>query len=162
TWIQTGGNPNYSVNPLFGGAATTPVRTDGPTVDDVRLDFRGIVLRSVDRTAALGAGLHVFIPFGGVFNENFGSDGQVTGMLSLNGEYTIKFITLVASTGFHFRPYTKINDPAANNGLGVSSEWRWAIGAFIPLKEGRYRIGATIQGQTGIDNDPIGATAFTK
>jgi outer membrane protein OmpA-like peptidoglycan-associated protein len=162
TWIQTGGNPNYSVNPLFGGQATTTVRTGGPTVDDIRLDFRGIALRSEDRKAALGAGLHVFIPMGTVFNENFGSDGQVTTMLSLNGEYTIKWITLVASTGFHFRPYSKINDPERQNGLGVSSEWRWAVGAFIPLKEGRYRIGATIQGQTGIDSDPIGDTAFTK
>src|SRR5204863_2397574 len=36
-------------------------------------------------------------------------------------------------------------------------------GGFIPIKDGKYRIGGTIFGQTGIENDGIiGDTLFTK
>jgi OOP family OmpA-OmpF porin len=66
--------------------------------------------------------------------------------------------------GFHFRPRHAINDPVNENGLGVSDEWRWSVGALVPLKAGKYRVGATIFGQTGLTgSDPIvGDTFFTK
>jgi outer membrane protein OmpA-like peptidoglycan-associated protein len=139
------------------------VKTEGPTINDTRLDFRGVFLRSVDRAAALGAGLHIFIPFGSAFYENFGSDGAVTAMPMITGEYSFKFITLVANTGIHFRPRNSINDPNNDNGLGVASEWRWALAGLIPIKEGKYRLGATIFGQTGLESSATtGDTGFTK
>src|SRR5262249_27650873 len=69
----------------------------------------------------------------------------------------------VANTGIHFRPRRAINDPANDSGLGIGNEWRLAIGAFVPLKDGKYRIGGTIFGQTGISSDNIiGDTFFEK
>ena len=56
----------------------------------------------------------------------------------ITGEYTIKFITLVANTGIHIRPKNSINDPVLKSGLGIGNEWRWAVGAFIPFKDGKY------------------------
>jgi outer membrane protein OmpA-like peptidoglycan-associated protein len=166
-WGQSGQNPDYAVSSLGGGPVGNPVQTTGPSSNDLRLDFRGVVARSVDRKAAFGAGLHIFIPMGSGAYSNFGSDGSVTAMPMISGEYSFKFITLVANTGFHFRPKNSMNDPANGNGLGVASEWRWAVGGFIPINEGKIRLGATIFGQTGVESDEtaarvIGDTGFTK
>ena len=81
----------------------------------------------------------------------------------LTGEHTVKFITLAANLGLHFRPRHAINDPNGGSGLGIGNEWRWALGGFIPLKDGKYRIGGTFFGSTGIESDNIiGDTFFKK
>jgi outer membrane protein OmpA-like peptidoglycan-associated protein len=75
----------------------------------------------------------------------------------------------IANTGFDFRPSNSINDPAGNhgppgNGLGVGSEWRWALGAMLPIKGDKYRLGVNIFGQTGLQgsgNQTTGNTFFT-
>jgi OOP family OmpA-OmpF porin len=64
------------------------------------------------------------------------------------------------------RPDNSINDPAGKTGsaggLGIANEWRWAVGALFPLKDGQYRLGASIFGQTGLTNDStVGNTIFT-
>ena len=160
TWIQDGQNPNYGNSSILGSPRTTTVDTSGPGVGDLRLDFRGVILRSDDRKAAFGAQLSLFTPTG--TPSNFGGDGQVTTMLMVNGEYTIKFVTLVGQTGVHFRPQNSINDPVNGQGLGVGNEWRWAVGAFIPIQRNKYRIGGTLFGQTGIESGGvIGNTFFT-
>jgi outer membrane protein OmpA-like peptidoglycan-associated protein len=72
----------------------------------------------------------------------------------VTGEYTYKFFTIVANTGVHFRPQNAINNPgSASGGLLIGNEWRWAGGVFIPLRGGKYRLGVTIFGQTGIGDD---------
>jgi outer membrane protein OmpA-like peptidoglycan-associated protein len=124
-----------------------------------------VALRSEDRKSALGAQVSVFFPSG--TTSNFGGDARTGAMLMVSGETQVKFLVLSANTGLHFRPRHAINDPANDNGLGIGDEWRWAVGAFIPLKDGKYRIGATIFGQTGIESDKdganiIGSTAFTQ
>jgi outer membrane protein OmpA-like peptidoglycan-associated protein len=81
----------------------------------------------------------------------------------VTGEYApMKSLILVGNTGVHFRPRTAINQPTNNDGLGVGTEWRWAIGAFIPLKDGKYRVGGSIMGQTGLmfNDSIVGSTAF--
>ena len=165
-WIQDGYQPNYSGSILATNKRTS-FSTEGPGAGDMRLDFRGVAYRSPDRRFAVGAQLSVFAPTGNGSTVNFGGDGQTTAMVMGTAEYTIQFLTLVANTGFHFRPDNSINDPSRDNGLGVGNEWRWAVGAFIPLKDAkgfeRFRIGGTVFGQTGIDSSNIiGDTAFTK
>ncbi len=165
TLVQTGGNPDYGGSSIIGPAPsrTTTVGTDGPAVGDIRLDLRGTVLRSQDRGSALGAQVSLFAPTGNGSNTNFGGDGATSGLFMVTGETKVKSFVLVANTGIHFRPRNSINDPVNGSGLGVGNEWRWAVGAFLPLKDGKYRIGATIFGQTGIESDTkiIGDTAFT-
>lgn len=161
--VQTGGNPNYQPGNIqgTGQSQTTFVSTDGPSAGDVRIDLRGTLWRSDDRRTAFGAQVNVFAPAG--TTTNFGGDGSTSALFMVNFEHTIKWITLVANTGIHFRPRHAINDPVGGSGLGIGNEWRWALGAFVPLKEGKYRVGGTIFGQTGIESDQkiIGDTFFT-
>jgi len=161
--VQTGGNPNYGsgVGQPTAGRSTT-VNTDGPTAADLRLDFRGTLFRSDDRKSAFGAQLSLFAPTG--TTTDFGGDGGTSAMVMLTGEQTVKFITLAANLGVHFRPRHSINDPVGGSGLGVGNELRWAVAGFIPIKDGKYRIGASIFGQTGIEADKtiLGDTFLTK
>ena len=160
TWIEDGANPSYTGSNIQGGNKNTTVNTSGPAVGDMRLDLRAVLWRSEDRKAAFGAQLSVFAPTG--TTANFGGDGQTTVMLGVNGEWTVKSITLVANTGVHFRPVNSINDPNAGSGLGIGDEWRWAVGAFLPIKKNKFRIGGSIFGQTGLENGSItGNTVFT-
>jgi outer membrane protein OmpA-like peptidoglycan-associated protein len=161
--IQTGGNPDYGTGNIQGpGQTGTTTIGTGTAAGDLRIDFRGTLLRSEDRASALGAQLSVFAPTG--TTTNLGGDGGTAAMVMVTGEHTIKWLTLVANTGIHFRPRHAINDPANGSGLGISDEWRWAVGGFVPIKDGKYRIGATIFGQTGLTTSDkiVGDTFFRK
>lgn len=162
--VQAGENPSYtSVGgiPSAGVNRTTVVDTGGPGAGDVRLDLRAVIARSEDRKTAFGAQVNVFFPSG--TTGNFGGDDSTAAMFMVNAETQVKFLILTVNTGIHFRPRHSINDPNNENGLGVGNEWRWGIGGFVPLKDGKYRVGASIFGQTGIESDRvIGDTAFTK
>jgi outer membrane protein OmpA-like peptidoglycan-associated protein len=162
--IQTGENPRYTGAggvPSPGVSRTTVVQTGGPGAGDLRLDLRGVLARSQDRKSAFGAQVSVFFPSG--TPANFGGDDKLGGMLLVSGETQVKFLVLTANTGVQFRPRHSINDPDGGSGLGIGNEWRWAVGAFIPLKDGKYRIGGSVFGQTGIESDRIiGDTFFTK
>jgi outer membrane protein OmpA-like peptidoglycan-associated protein len=163
---QNGQNPDYGNTTILGSTKTTTVITNSANAGDVRLDLRGWFWRSDDRATAFGAGASLFAPSGS--KTTFGGDGDTGGMLMLTGEHTVKNITIVANTGIAFRPHNSINDPVAKSGLGIGDEWRWAVGAFYPFKDGKYRVGATIFGQTGIEDDSkdsspiIGNTIFQK
>lgn len=159
TAIQSGGNPAYDSGESF---KTTSVNTGGPAAGDARLDARAVLLRSKTRASALGIGAHVFLPTG---SNNFGGDGSASALLQLNAETRVWYMSLVANVGFHFRPNSVINDPATESGLGVGRELRAGLGAFlpIPLSTGRFRVGATVFGQTGMEkNAIIGNTIFRK
>ena len=163
--VQDGTNPVYDQAggvPLPGTTRTTTANTSGPGAGDIRLDLRGVILRSEDRKSALGAMVNVFFPSGST--DNFGGDDKAPVMAMVTGETKVKFLVLTANTGFAFRPDHAFNDPNVNNnGLGIGNEWRWNVGAFIPFKDGKYRLGGSIFGQTGIENDNIvGNTVFTK
>jgi OOP family OmpA-OmpF porin len=157
-WEEAGNLPNPT--PGFNPQAYTTYSTSGVAVGDLRLDARYVIARSEDRRWAVGGQLSVFAPTGAGSTTNFGGDGgNVELMPMVTGEFTpVHFLTLVANTGFHFRSDNSINDPA-----GKQAEWRWAVGAFLPLAGGKYRLGGTIFGQTGIKSDPtVGNTAFTR
>lgn len=162
--IQTGSNPEYAGGgglPTTGATRSAIVGTGGPGAGDIRLDLRGVFARTQDRKTALGGQVSAFFPAGTA--TNFGSDEKIGGMVMINAETQVEFLVLTANTGVHFRPRHSINDPSRDNGLGVGNEWRWAVGGFIPIKDGKYRLGGTIFGQTGIESDRvIGSTAFTK
>ena len=159
--VQDGNFPTYVNNggiPSTGTNTTTNFQTGGPAAGDVRLDLRGVIQRSDDRKSAWGGQLSVFFPAGTA--TNFGSDNSVSALAMLTGETQVKFLVLAANAGIHFRPGHSINDPADNNGLGIGNEFRWAVGGFIPIKDGKFRLGGTIFGQTGITNDKVTGNAF--
>ena len=164
--LQSGNNPNYPPSFIGNNINTTLVDVAGPSVGDLRLDLRGVVVRTKNEAGALGAQLSFFAPTG--TNSNFGGDGKLSGWIGVNAEYDFRkasgqsVFVITANTGILLRPPNSINDPLTNNGLGVSDEWRWAAGGFFPLANGKYRIGANVMGQTGMySDDRIGNTAFT-
>lgn len=159
--IQTGQNPTYGQTTIFGTQKTTFVTTGGPAVADIRLDARAVLWRSVDRGKAIGGQFSFFAPSGN--SGNFGGDGQAHALLMMTGEYLVYPFTLIANLGVHFRPRNSINDPVNDAGLGVSNEMRVALGAMLPIQDGKYRVGATVFGQTGIyrDSSVTGNTFFT-
>jgi outer membrane protein OmpA-like peptidoglycan-associated protein len=166
-WGESGNYPSYPTG-VFKSGAVTAFDTGGPAIGDMRLDARYVLLRSEDRSRALGLQLGVFIPTGSGSTTNFGGDGpNIEAFPMVTGEWTVKhLLTLVANTGVHFRQDNSINAPTGasgtGGGLGIGTEWRWAVGAFLPLKNDKYRIGASIFGQTGLANDgTTGSTFFT-
>src|SRR5271166_877123 len=155
-WVEGGNQPSASANTLLPPGAITSFSTNGPAIGDTRFDFRAVVWRSADQAWALGAQVAVFVPTG--TSENFGGDGSASWLPMVSGEWTPpRFplpLTFVANTGIQFRPENAINDPAGVHatpaqGLGVGNEWRWALGALMPIGD-RFRVGATIFGQTGL------------
>jgi OOP family OmpA-OmpF porin len=163
-WEQAGNQPVYPGFETSG--ATTSFSTTGPAVGDTRLDARYVVWRDADGSRAIGLQLSAFIPTG--TTANFGSDGGVDWMPMITGEWTPRhWPTFVANIGFDFRPENVVNDPAGRNGpaqgLGIGNEWRWALGALLPIANDRFRLGLTVFGQTGLSDDHItGNTIFTK
>ena len=159
--IQTGQNPDYGGTSVTGsGSKLTLVDAEGAAMGDVRVDGRFVIARSLDRRTAFGAQLSIFAPTGS--QSNFGGDGQTTLMMMATGETAIRTLVLAANLGVHFRPDNSINDPANNAGLGIGNELRWALGAFLPLSDGKFRIGANLFGQTGIDSSAIIGDTFLR
>jgi OOP family OmpA-OmpF porin len=169
-WEESGNQPVYPDLP-FGGPANTAFTTGGPAAGDTRLDARYVLDRNADRTLALGVQLSVWVPTGAGSKTNFGGDGGFDWMPMVTGEWHPKhnWPFFIANTGFELRPDNGVNDPAGNhgragNGLGIGPEWRWALGAMLPLKDDKYRVGVNIFGQTGLQgsgNTSTGNTFFT-
>jgi outer membrane protein OmpA-like peptidoglycan-associated protein len=167
TWGEWGQNPNYSTTGFPPTSDTATANTSGPAAGDTRIDLRAVVLRNRERTAALGAQASIFLPTG--TTSAFGGDGQTTAMFGVSGEYTFKIVqgfdlTLVGNLAVDLRPSTTFNPPAGTtggDGLGVGDELRWAVAAFVPFKDNKYRLGLTIFGQTGLENNnTVGNTFF--
>jgi outer membrane protein OmpA-like peptidoglycan-associated protein len=109
---------------------------------DLRLDVRGILFRADDKSFKLGVEGGVWLPTGNRFS--FAGDGGVSGHIGIAAEYELKSFFMVFNTGVQFRPDNGINN------FEVGGEWRWGLGAFVPLRDGAMRLGAQIFGSTGI------------
>jgi outer membrane protein OmpA-like peptidoglycan-associated protein len=152
--LMTGQNPNYPSNFMVANGGKTIVDATGPAADDMRIDLRGVILRTPNLRGALGAGFSIFAPTGSF--SRFGGDGQTSFLFEVTAEYDFRPLVLIFNTGVHFnRVTTAINNPVGADGLGVSDDWSWALGAFLPFKDGKYRLGLNIFGQTGIHSDSI-------
>jgi outer membrane protein OmpA-like peptidoglycan-associated protein len=164
-WIETG-NQQVIPNTFGSSTAYTNYSTTGPAVGDLRLDARYVFWRSEDERQAFGAQLSVWVPTGAGSSTNFGGDGpNLAAMPMVTYEYTPPhFVTLVGNLGVDFRADHSINDPngasGPRNGLGVGTELRWAIGGFLPLAGGKYRVGATLFGQTGLTESNVTGPTF--
>ncbi len=160
---QAGANPAYPQDNDFFTAQSSVVTTSGGWVGDLRADARVLAWRSEDENAAVATQLSIFAPTGNGTTSSFGGDGQVTATALVSGEYKMGDVSVVANTGVNLRPAVRLNDPRKNNGVGVGNEWRWALGAFLPVPAWNLRAGVTIFGQTGLESDDpvVGKTLFT-
>ncbi len=164
-WFESGNQLNYRTG---SNVATANYSTTGPAVGDMRLDARYVVWHSEETRQSLGAQLSVWVPTGAGSSTNFGGDGgNLAAMPMLTYEWTPPhFVTLVGNVGVDVRSEHSLGDPVGYqgpaNGLGIGTELRWAIGAFLPLMGDKCRVGASIFGQTGlVDTGITGPTAFT-
>lgn len=115
---------------------------------DLRLDVRLIAFRNTARTLKLGLQGGVWLPTG---NEiSMAGDRTTSGGFGLGFEYSPKKFFIVSNLGVQFRPTSGVND------FRVGNELRLGVGAFLPLRDGAFRLGAQIFGSTGLSSD----TAF--
>ncbi len=113
---------------------------------DLRLDVRALAFESDDRKLRLGLGAAAFFPTGD--QTSFAGDRQTTGMLYGSGEYDFGSFLLTGMVGPHFRPNRSLT--GANSALYLGTDLRWAIGAFLPLRDGKLRVGAEIWGTSSL------------
>lgn len=114
---------------------------------DLRLDLRVRAFETDDSKARFGGGIAVWAPSGN--STAFAGDDQVTGWIFGSAEFDFEDFFLAGHIGPHFRPENSIG--GTNGALYVGSELRWAFGAYMPLREGKLRIGGELFGTTGLE-----------
>lgn len=124
-----------------GGLDVSPV-----ALHDLRLDARVKAHESSNRKFRLGLGGAAWVPTG--HPESFTSDRQVTGWLYGSAEYDFGKFLLAGMLGPHFRPDRGVSGNFAN--FGLASEMRWAVGGYVPLRDGKIRLGLEAWGTTGL------------
>jgi outer membrane protein OmpA-like peptidoglycan-associated protein len=115
---------------------------------DLRLDLRVRSFETDDGKSRFGGGFAVWAPTGN--GTGFAGDDQVSGWLFGSAEFDLKRFFVAGHIGPHFRPDGSIGGP--NGALFLSSELRWAFGMYMPLREGKIRLGGELYGTTGLDS----------
>jgi outer membrane protein OmpA-like peptidoglycan-associated protein len=111
---------------------------------DMRLDIRGLVYRTDDKKWLFGAGMSFFVPTGSRFS--YGGDGDLSTALNFSMETYIREVILAVNTGLHWRPTGVVGE------LTVGDEWTLGVGGYLPLREGKYRVGGSIVMSTGTES----------
>src|SRR5262249_34414921 len=119
---------------------------------DLRLDARVIAYRNEAKTFKLGFDAAVWVPTGNVYS--YSGDRSASGGLGVGVEYDFAKWFILFNTGVQFRPTGTLNE------FGVTHEWRWGLGAFVPLRDGRVRLGADVFGSTGLGSAAGHSTFF--
>lgn len=140
-----------SGNPTFNESADiTDKRIDVNAVApmDLRLDGRIVVLRNEAKTMKLALQAGVWLPTG---NElSFAGDNGVSGGFGLAAEYDAKKFFVTLNVGYQFRPFASLNE------FTVTDELTYGVGAFVPLADGKFRVGAQVFGSLGIGKNAAG------
>jgi OmpA-OmpF porin, OOP family len=124
-----------------GGIGDSPV-----AVGDLRLDVRVKTWETDGEWLKFGLGAALFAPTGS--SAAFASDGATTGSLYVASEIDFGKFFLSGNIGPHFRPDGSIG--GSNGSLFLASDLRWAFGAYLPLREGKVRLGGELWGTTGL------------
>ncbi len=124
-----------------GGIGDNPV-----ALHDLRLDARVKTWETDSRWLKFGLGAALYAPTGN--RTAFSGDGQATGYLYVASELDFNKFYLSGNIGPHFRPERSIGGTYGD--LYVGPEARWAFGAYLPLREGKVRLGGELWGTTGM------------
>ncbi len=141
--IYQHGNPTGNAT-----IGTSIVEPGNATLMDLRLDARVILFRNEARSFKLGAEGGVWVPTGN--SNHYGSDGSAAATLGLAVEFDLKKVFFPINAGFRFGQGGAVND------FKSGPELKYAAGAFIPIRDGRFRIGGEIFGSA-----PISSTGKT-
>lgn len=121
------------------------ITDDSGAMNDVRFDARLMAYESNDRR--LRAGVFGAFTIATGTETGFGGDRAATALAAANVEYDFKSFLLAAHMGPHFRPSRGL---AVESDLFVGSELRYAVGAYVPLRDNRLRLGVELWGSTGL------------
>lgn len=146
--VGQGNNPTNLASVAEARDTTSPTAA---AVMDMRLDARATLWRNEAKTWKLGAEAAVFMPTGN--GRAYAGDNAMSGLLGLAAEYDIKTVFFLLDAGVHFRPTGHVNS------FTVGSEFRYAVGAFVPLRDGSLRIGAQVFGSAPFSNGLTGPGA---
>jgi len=125
-------------------------------MNDLRFDARVMGWESNDRKTRVG-GFGAFTIATGS-SSGFGGDRQATALLAASAEHNFGSFLLTGHVGPHFRPQRSLG---GNSDLFIGSELRYALGAFMPLRDNKVRLGLEIWGSTGIE-EVGGESTFLK
>ncbi len=126
-----------------GGIGDTPV-----AISDIRLGVRVKTWETENEWLKFGLGAALYAPTG---NRNaFAGDKNTSGYLYVASELDFGKFFLSGNLGPHFRPVGSIG--GSQGDLYLSSDLRWAFGAYMPLREGKVRLGGELWGTTGISS----------
>jgi outer membrane protein OmpA-like peptidoglycan-associated protein len=151
TLYKFAGDDPQQFNVGNGGIEDDPV-----AFHDIRFDARVKAYENGSRTLRLGLGGALWAPTGN--STAFASDDTLTGYLYGAGEVDLGKFLVAGTLGPQFRPDLSFGGSASNLYLG--SELRWAFGAYLPIRDGRIRLGAELWGQTGLVEGQDGESTF--
>ena len=118
--------------------------------------MREVIIRNEARTFRLGANAAVMAPTGDELA--WAGEGTASGYLGLAAEYDFKSFYSDVNTGFLLRPYSVLT----NDGFIVGNDWRYAIGGYVPLRDGAFRLGVELFGSASIEPEaPFNANNST-
>lgn len=133
---------------------TTNITTGGDAVSaatsapgDMRIELRAMLFRNDARSFRLGANAFMTVPTGDP--GSWGGEGAAGGFLGLAAEYDLKSFYIDLNTGFQFRSRSDLNKKT----FIVGNDWRYGLGAYFPLRDGTFRLGASIFGTASIESD---------
>ncbi|NUQ78170.1 MAG: AAA family ATPase [Polyangiaceae bacterium] len=115
---------------------------------DLRLDARLILFRTESRSFKLGLEGAVFLPTGNEFS--WGGDQGVSGHVGIGAEYDAKAFAVVMNAGYQIRPAAELNQ------FKLNDELTYGVGAFVPLADGRFRVGGEVFGSFGLLDETAG------
>jgi outer membrane protein OmpA-like peptidoglycan-associated protein len=138
--FESGNQTNDPNAPQAMTAASAP---NVAALGDLRIDARAVIWRTADRAFRLGAEAGILLPTGNA--SSYGGDGSVGGTLGIGLEYDLKHkVIFTGDLGFQFRPLSAVNS------FAVQHEFRYALGALVPLRDGDIRIGGELFGSVGL------------
>lgn len=126
------------------------------TISDVRIDARVVPFENESRTTRVGLGVAVWGPTGN--RGSYTGDDKTTGFFYGAVEHDFRSFLLAGMIGPHFRPYRSIG--GLEGELFLASELRWGLGGYVPLRDGRLRLGLEVWGTTGLEPDINGDNTF--
>ena len=141
---------NFPIILYQGGSSPTPAGVRGvgttasPALMDVRLDVRGLIYKADDGQWLIGTGMSFYVPSGAAFS--YGGDGKAHTSLNMSVETLVRDLILVMNGGLHFRPKGVVGE------LNVGNEITLGMGLFWPMRDGRIRVGGSLNFSTGLES----------
>jgi OmpA-OmpF porin, OOP family len=147
TFVNTSNDPSPR-----GVTSGTDVKAGA--IGDLRFDARVRVYSSEGKKFNLGLAGAVFLGTGNEFS--FAGDGGAHELVQILLEERPGPFILTQNLGLHLRDKHKIAE------LEFSNETVFSAGVFIPLRNGKVRVGGEIYGSTGIASGSDGKSQFFK